>query len=80
MGRLVVAAIDRVFRVGLINMKNMIKDWKEMKGLSMQVSGEKSSKQDTHIDQSTKLRACLAYMKNRKNSVWLKQSRNLGEK
>ena len=29
MGRLVVAAIDRVFRVGLTNMKNMSKDLKE---------------------------------------------------
>lgn len=76
MGGHVLTAAVRVFRVGLINMKNMSKDSNERKGLSTQVSGEKFSKQKAQIDKSSKLGAFLACLSNSKNPMWLKQSRS----
>ena len=49
-GRHVITAAVRVFRVGFINMKNMSKDLDKRKGLSTQVSGEIFSKQKAQID------------------------------
>lgn len=76
MGGHVIAAAVRVFRVGLISMKNMSKVLNEGKGLSTQVSGKKFSKQKAQIDKSSKLGAFLACLSNSKNPMWLKQSRS----
>ena len=76
MGGHVIAAAVRVFRVGLISMKNMSKVLNKGKGLSTQVSGKKFSKQKAQIDTSSKLGAFLACLSNSKNPMWLKQSRS----
>lgn len=57
-------------------MRYMSKDLQDMKGLFMQLPGKKFSKQKAQIDQSTKLEACMAKLKNSKNPMWLKQSRS----
>lgn len=67
-GRVITAAV-RVFRVGLINMKNMSKDLNERKGLFTQVSGEKFSNKKAQIDKNSKLGAFLACLSNSKNPV-----------
>ena len=76
----VISAAVRVFRVGLINVKNMSKDLNERKGLFTQVSGEKFSNKKAQIDKSSKLGAFLTGLSNSKNPLWLKQSRSWEER